>query len=36
VKMSRAELVGLIEEAGFEAIERDTLYNSVTRENAIA
>ena len=36
VKMSRAELVGLIEEAGFEAIERDTLYNSVTRENVVA
>nr|MBA3441029.1 hypothetical protein [Pyrinomonadaceae bacterium] len=27
VKMTKAELITLIEEAGFEAIERDTLYN---------
>jgi aminodeoxyfutalosine synthase len=31
VKMSRQELVGLIEEAGFEAVERDTVYNRVDR-----
>jgi len=29
VKMSKAELVGLIQEAGFEAVERDTLYNRI-------
>src|SRR5947208_3733219 len=29
VKMTRAELVGLIEEAGFAAVERDTVYNRV-------
>src|SRR5437879_5247338 len=29
VKMTRPELVGLIEEAGFEAVERDTVYNRV-------
>jgi aminodeoxyfutalosine synthase len=33
VKMSKAELIGLIEEAGFEAVERDTVYNRV--ENAV-
>jgi aminodeoxyfutalosine synthase len=32
VRMSRAELVSLIEEAGFEAVERDTVYNPVQRE----
>ena len=32
VRMSRAELVSLIEEAGFEAVERDTVYNPVHRE----
>src|SRR5467141_615112 len=31
VKMTRAELIGLIEEAGFEAVERDTVYNRVER-----
>jgi aminodeoxyfutalosine synthase len=31
VKMSRTELVGLIEEAGFEAVERDTVYNPIER-----
>jgi aminodeoxyfutalosine synthase len=36
VKMTRTELVGLIEEGGFEAVERDTLYNSVPKETAIA
>ncbi|HET6889801.1 MAG TPA: aminofutalosine synthase MqnE [Pyrinomonadaceae bacterium] len=29
VKMSKAELIALIEEAGFEAVERDTVYNRV-------
>ena len=29
VKMSKAELVALIEEAGFEAVERDTVYNRI-------
>src|SRR5947209_19377636 len=31
VKMTKPELVGLIEEAGFEAVERDTVYNRVER-----
>jgi len=31
VRMTREELVGLIDEAGFEAIERDTVYNRVER-----
>lgn len=29
VKMTKSELVKLIEDAGFEAVERDTLYNKV-------
>ncbi len=33
VKMSRLELVALIEEAGFEAVERDTIYNRVKRDS---
>src|SRR6476659_2476208 len=33
VKMSKTELVGLIEEAGFEAVERDTVYNRVERNS---
>jgi aminodeoxyfutalosine synthase len=32
VKMSKQEIVALIEEAGLEAVERDTLYNPVVRE----
>ena len=32
VKMSRPELVSLIEDAGFEAVERDTVYNRVQRK----
>jgi aminodeoxyfutalosine synthase len=32
VKMSKTELTQLIEEAGFEAVERDTVYNRVKRE----
>ncbi len=29
VKMTKPELINLIEEAGFEAVERDTLYNPI-------
>ena len=29
VKMSKADLIALIEDAGFEAVERDTVYNRV-------
>jgi len=29
VKMSKPELIGLIEDAGFEAVERDTVYNRI-------
>ena len=36
VKMSKQEIITLIEEAGFEAVERDTVYNRVEREKAIA
>ena len=36
VKMSKPEIVRLIEDAGFEAVERDTLYNRVERETAVA
>jgi aminodeoxyfutalosine synthase len=36
VKMSKQEIVALIEDAGFEAIERDTLYRPVERETAAA
>src|SRR2546427_4129959 len=36
VKMTRAELVGLIEEAGFEAVERDTVYNRIERATSVA
>ncbi|HZT60489.1 MAG TPA: aminofutalosine synthase MqnE [Pyrinomonadaceae bacterium] len=36
VKMSKHEIVALIEDAGLEAVERDTLYNKVGREAAIA
>jgi aminodeoxyfutalosine synthase len=32
VKMSKQEIVALIEEAGLEAVERDTLYRPVVRE----
>src|SRR3989440_3553447 len=34
VKMSKQEIVALIEDAGLEAVERDTLYNPVQREAA--
>ncbi|HZI18193.1 MAG TPA: aminofutalosine synthase MqnE [Pyrinomonadaceae bacterium] len=36
VKMTTGEIVALIEDAGFEAAERDTLYNPVVRETAAA
>jgi aminodeoxyfutalosine synthase len=36
VKMTRPELVGLIEEAGFEAVERDTVYNRIERATTVA
>lgn len=32
VKMSKPELINLIEEAGFEAVERDTIYNPIRRD----
>ena len=32
VKMSRDEIIALIEDAGFEAVERDTVYNPIYRE----
>jgi aminodeoxyfutalosine synthase len=31
VKMTKADLVALIEDAGFEAVERDTIYNRVAQ-----
>ena len=31
VKMSKQELIMMIENAGFEAVERDTVYNRVER-----
>jgi 2-iminoacetate synthase ThiH len=31
VKMTKPELIGLIEDAGFEAVERDTVYNRIER-----
>jgi aminodeoxyfutalosine synthase len=36
VKMSKQEIVTLIEDAGLEAVERDTLYNRMEREPAHA
>jgi aminodeoxyfutalosine synthase len=36
VRMSRQEIAALIEDAGLEAVERDTLYNPVIREPAAA
>jgi aminodeoxyfutalosine synthase len=33
VKMSRDEIIALIEDAGFVAVERDTVYNPVDRRN---
>lgn len=34
VKMNIQEIIALIKDAGFEAIERDTVYNRVVRESA--
>ncbi|HEX8706757.1 MAG TPA: aminofutalosine synthase MqnE [Pyrinomonadaceae bacterium] len=34
VRMSKGEIAALIEDAGFEAVERDTLYHPVEREPA--
>jgi len=36
VKMSRGEIVALIEDAGFEAVERDTVYNPIKRGSVLA
>jgi aminodeoxyfutalosine synthase len=33
VKMNRKEIIALIEDAGFEAVERDTVYNRVERDS---
>ena len=33
VKMNKTELIGLIEDAGFEAVERDTVYNRIERNS---
>lgn len=33
VRMSKTELIELIEEGGFEAVERDTVYNRVVRDS---
>lgn len=35
VKMNIQEIIALIKDAGFEAIERDTVYNRVVRESVI-
>jgi len=32
--MSKQELIAMIENAGFEAVERDTVYNRVNRATA--
>jgi 2-iminoacetate synthase ThiH len=36
VKMSKQEIVALIEDAGLVAVERDTLYRPVVRETVSA
>src|SRR5918911_2841858 len=33
VRMTKTELIGLIEDAGFEAVERDTVYNQIERNS---
>jgi aminodeoxyfutalosine synthase len=35
-KMTKQELITMIENAGFEAVERDTVYNHVKQEAAVA
>jgi 2-iminoacetate synthase ThiH len=32
VRMSKTELISLIEDAGFQAVERDTVYNRIERD----
>jgi 2-iminoacetate synthase ThiH len=34
--MTKIELITMIENAGFEAVERDTVYNRVKRETVAA
>jgi 2-iminoacetate synthase ThiH len=34
--MSKQEIISLIEDAGFEAVERDTVYNRIEPEAAHA
>jgi aminodeoxyfutalosine synthase len=36
VKISKQEIIALIEDAGFEAVERDTVYNRIERETVEA
>jgi aminodeoxyfutalosine synthase len=36
VQMTKAELIALIEDAGFQAVERDTVYNRVERSVSLA
>lgn len=36
VKMNKSEIINLIEEAGFEAVERDTLYHPIKRDNRLS
>ncbi len=33
VKMTKADLINLIEDAGFDAVERDTVYNRIERNS---
>jgi aminodeoxyfutalosine synthase len=33
VKMTKTDLINLIEDAGFYAVERDTLYNRIERDS---
>ena len=34
VKMTKQEIISMIERAGFEAVERDTVYNRIERVGA--
>ena len=36
VRMPKAELIALIEDAGFQAVERDTVYNRVERSSSVS
>ena len=31
--MTKADLINLIEDAGFDAVERDTVYNRIERDS---